>query len=467
MENVLFVRLSSNLVFKREHPINIQPPLDIGYCAAVLEKNGYKVYMIDSIFKRNFYRMIRNLKVKPNIVVIHLTTATYEVAMKLAKYFKEKYNPSPKIISMGQHATSLPNTLVFRNSPIDFCIIGEAEKTILDLCNSLERGNGFKNIRGIAFFDSERDSFVKTKPQELIEDLDSLPYPKHEWFSSGLYRIYYPSGLKRNKWGFIIATRGCPYECIFCSPTLRVSYGKKFRKRSPKKVVEEMEYMVSRFGVKSIFFLDDNFSFDREWVLELCRGIKRRKLNIKWAAQVKLNHINKQMLKEMKSSGCETLCFGVESGSDRILKILKKSVTVREIKRSCSIVKEEGMFTSCFFMIGCPTETMEEIEETFNLALEIDSDLIQVAFFTPYPGSPVFKEFRGKIPFRRFSHYDTLVHNFSNVPFERLRRAQKEFYWKYYARPSYILRHWKNLLRIGVMNEMELVKKTARFLFKI
>ena len=126
MKNVLFVRLSSNLVFEKEHPINIQPPLDIGYCAAVLEDNGYNVRMVDSIFKKDFYKKIFNLKVEPDIVVIHLTTATYEVAMKLAKYFKEKYDS--KIISMGQHATALPDTLVFKNSPIDFCVIGEPEK---------------------------------------------------------------------------------------------------------------------------------------------------------------------------------------------------------------------------------------------------------------------------------------------------------------------------------------------------
>jgi len=458
--------LSSNLVFKKEHPINIQPPLDIGYCAAVLEKNGYNVHIIDSIFKKNFYGTILNWKVRPSIVVIHLTTAAYEVAMKLARYFKEKY--ASKIIFMGQHASALPDTLVFKNSPVDICMIGEAEKTILDVCNSLSRNKkNFRKIRGIAFFDSERNSFVKTKPQRLIEDLDSLPYPKHEWFSNGLYRIYYPSASKKTKWGFIIATRGCPYKCIFCSPTLRVSYGKKFRKRTPRNVVDEMEYITNRFGVKSIFFLDDNFSFDQKWVLALCKEMKRRKLNVRWAAQIKLNHINREMLKEMKSSGCETLCFGVESGSDRILNILRKGITVREIKKSSSMINKEDMFTVCFFMIGCPTETMEEIEKTFKLALEIDSDLIQVAFFTPYPGSPIFEKFRKKFLFSRFSHYDTLIHNFSNVPSGRLMRAQKEFYWKYYARPSFILRHWKNLLRIGVMNEMELVRKTTRFLFEI
>lgn len=228
-----------------------------------------------------------------------------------------------------------------------------------------------------------------------------------------------------------------------------------------------MEYLVTKFDVGSVFFLDDNFSLDREWVISLCKEVKERQLDVRWAAQVKLNHIDKQMLKEMKSSGCETLCFGVESGSDRILKILKKGITVREIKRSCRMIKEEGMFTTCFFMIGCPTETMEEIEETFDLALEIDPDLIQVAFFTPYPGSPIFEKFREKIPFSKFSHYDTLVHNFSNVPSEKLRRAQIEFYRKFYIRPSYIARHWRNILHIGTPNVMELGKKAVRFLFKI
>jgi radical SAM superfamily enzyme YgiQ (UPF0313 family) len=267
----------------------------------------------------------------------------------------------------------------------------------------------------------------------LIKNLDKLPFPKHDWFLNGRYLAFYPIKiLKRIRWGFVESSRGCPYKCIFCSPTLRISFGKRYRVRSAENVVDEIEYLVSR-GVNVIKFVDDEFTLDRERIEKLCDEIIKRKIKIKWIAQGRVGNLDRKIIKKMKMAGCSTLCFGVESGSDRILKLLKKDQTTEQIKKIFKLCKEYGILTVAYFLIGCPTETKEEILQTYKLCKEINPIMIQVAFFTPYPGSPYYEKINSneRPSFDKFSHYNAIACNLSNVNSRELLKMQKRFYTRW------------------------------------
>lgn len=472
LKNVTFIRLNPCLPFNTSHPQNNTPPVDIGYCASILDKNGYRTSFIDILELLKIKKLsifINSVKrLKPDIVIIHTTTTTAKLAIDLAMKIKSELNIP--IFSMGQHPTAMPETFLYNGSPIDVCIIGEADITTLELVKTFQKNGKIESLDGIAFFNNQKNMVVRTHKRELVQELDTLPFPKHDFFINGGYYVYYPiKTMEKIKTGFILSSRGCPYKCLFCSPTLRVSYGAEYRSRSPKNVVDEIEYLASRYGVNTIYFIDDDFTLDRKRVHGICDEILERKLDVKWAIQSRVSDIDKNLVRKMKKANCSTFCFGVESGSSRILKLLRKEVTKDQIRKAFKIVKNMGLLTVGFFMIGCPTETYEEIEETFQFCKELQPDLIQLAFFTPYPGSPAFEEIGEKIDFERYSHYNDIAFNFSEVSEEKLRELQKKFYKNYYLSTGFMWRYLKSRFSYILKNfnrEINLIKSAFRFLYK-
>jgi radical SAM superfamily enzyme YgiQ (UPF0313 family) len=471
MANITFVRVTHSTIFKNSHPEQITPLLSICYCASILEHKGHKVKLIDTFtdhytLKKLFEKIRSN---HPDVLVIDTITTTSKLCLELAEKVKETLNIP--ILLMGQHPTVLPETFLFKNTPIDVCIIGEPEITISELLGKLEN-KGYKKVNGIAFFDKRKNRFIKTRPRRLISNLDVLPFPKHSLYMNGKYNFHFPMLLrKKMKIGFMLTSRGCPYNCIFCSPALRVSYGKKYRARTAKNVVDEIEYLISEFGVNAIYFQDDNFLYDSERVKRICNEIIKRKLEITWSAQGRVDNINKNLARMMKKAGCSSLSFGVESGSERILKILKKGTTKKQIRKAFKILKETGILTNASFMIGCPTETMEEMKETLKFAKELQPDIVQVHIFTPYPGSSIFRKLdKNIIPdFEKFTHYNDVTINLSSIPSKEVKRFHKSFYREYYLNPRFFAKYIRYRLPYAIFNiefELSLVKSALRFIFQ-
>jgi len=462
---VLFIRLSPYLLIKNPHPQDVSPHPDIGYSSAILEKEGHEVYLIDTeAEKYSFKKILFEIdKINPEVIFILTKTPTAKLTIKIAKKIKSKFKTS--IFLFGQHASSIPESFLFQGSPIDLCVIGEPEITIKELLENFGQDSIF-SVNGIAYYDRE---LKFTKPRELIQNLDSLPLPKHNFFLNEKYKVYYPINfLGRIKWGFMESSRGCPYDCIFCSPTLRLSYGKTYRALPPKKVVDEIEYLISK-GVNVVEFMDDIFTFDQERIVKICEEINRRGIKIKWTAQTRPDLVSKPLLKKMKLAGCSTIRFGIESGSDRILKLLKKNTTKEQIKTVFEWCKKIGILTVGYFMIGNPSETEEEIEETINFCRYLKPDMIQVAFFTPYPGSPSFDLLKNsdKLCFNKFSHYNRPEFCLSNLSKDRLLKLQKIFYLKWFLLPHVFFTYTKRkLLQLffNFRNEFDFLIKTIRFL---
>lgn len=454
ISRILFLRLGSPRIYKKHsHPRNLLPPIMLGYMMSILEKE-YVIKFFDSRFEESSLELLKkSLDFKPDIIIAYFMTYDYEFSLKFLKELKKICGA--KIICVGQHATFAPKSLIFKRSPVDYLFLGECETVLPEFLKKLASGSSIKSFEGLYYLGK------KSIPKPIfVKHLDKLPIPKHDFFDPQKYKSAYPLPIiQRAKWGYVLATRGCPYKCIFCSPTIRESFGETFRTRPVKSVVDEMEYL-KKLGVNVIFFLDDTPTISRKFLYDLCNEIIKRKLKIKWICHGRIDHLDKKLMKKMKIAGCCLIKVGVESGSNRIVfDILKKTFQKKDwnsmAKRFFKEAKEVGIPIIAMFILGNPSETREEILETIKLIRETDSDMLQIAYFTPYPGSPAFSMyFKNKEPKfnENFYHYNPKFINLSSLSNEELEQFQKKIYRMFYLRPRFILKHLKRYFLFYLLN---------------
>lgn len=295
--------------------------------------------------------------------------------------------PDAFYVCGGVHSTAVPiETLKALN--VDCVVMGEGEYTIKELCETELSESKLKGVRGIAY--RYNGKIRMNESRELIENLDELPFPARRLLDFDRYLVYdLIRGTYRGKHTTIIASRGCPYRCIYCSSHL--IFGRKVRRRSADSVLDEVEYLIENYGIKGVWFVDDTFTIGKNWVLNFCKRIRERKLRFEWGCQARVNTVSEEMLKAMKKAGCIQLDFGVESGSNKVLKVLKKDIDTDTIKGAFKLARRCGLRTLATFMVGNPEETKEDIEKTYKLAKEISADYTEFFFTTPYPGTELFK----------------------------------------------------------------------------
>lgn len=460
---ILFLNLTEHSFLGVKHPQHLTPPLDIGYCAAILEKQSYDTEFIDTATKKASIKSLTKIIAKEqfDFVIIKPSLRAIKHVTDLAQSIKKISHAV--IILIGPVPSLVPQKFLFKDTPIDFCVIGEPELILPKLVKTVNSKKE-SNIKGIAFF---KKKLILAQQQKYIKNLDKLPFPKHSFFINRGYNFFYPLDVKeRKKMGFMLSSRGCPFNCTFCSPMERASYGNEYRGRSAKNVVDEMEFLVSH-GVNGIYFMDDLFTFDKKRVEEICEEIVKRKLDVKWAVQSRVGNLSDETLKKMKIAGCSTICLGIESGNERILKQLNKRIELDEIEKTVKEMKRNGINTVGFFIIGNPTETTKEILNTMQFAKKLKLDMIQVHFFTPYPGSASFGNFNP-------NNVEEL--NINEMPFsfssvtekEKLKFLQNYFYKSIYLSPSYLPRYLKRSATsvFNVDEELKLLKNTFNYFFR-
>ena len=458
---VLFLNLTEHLNPKIKHPRHIHPQLDIGYCASLLDAHGHETFFMDFAIKKfsldKIIDFVKKRKIK--IVVFKLSPCILSWGLSFLNDIKK--NSNVFLIGVGPTPTVLTSELLFKGSPVDLCVIEEPEITLLELINRIESGKKIENVLGTAFF---KKRLIVNKRRPFINDLDCLPSPKHSFFLDKGYTFFYPTSMFGElKTGFILSTRGCPYNCIFCSPVERVSFGKSHRVRESDKVVDEMEFL-KRKGVNFIYFEDDNFTFDNDHVKKICEEIIKRRLKIRWGVQARVDNVDYETLKLMKKAGCSTICFGIESGSPRILKIINKAVNLKQIKNAVQNANKLGIKTIGFFIIGNPSEKRKEIIESLRLAKELPLDMVQVHFFTPYPGSNAFRNFVSNSDIEDLNTQDFPT-SLSRLSKEELKRYQKYFYLNFYFRTGRIFKTFSRFLNLfNLKNEIKLLKQTISYL---
>lgn len=348
------------------------PPLGLAYIAAVLRSQGYSVRIIDMNVEIKSLQELEKIceKEKPDIIGVSSTTITYNTCVNILKHVKT-FLPSAIRVVGGPHASIMPHEFLDYS---DFVVYGEGEYTMLELIKTLENNGDPSTIKGLIFKGNKE--VIKTDIRPLINDLDNLPLPA---------RYLLPMEAYNDNKGAILTSRGCPFNCIFCNSHL--IFGKKFRARSPKNVVDEIEYLIKAYNVQVIRILDDMFTLNRKRVLEICDEILNRGLNIGWELTngTRVDKVDKELLEKMHEAGCYRIYYGIESGSEKVLKLLRKDIKLDQVRRVVKWTKEIGIEVGGFFMIGGPGETMETLKETENFIDELDLDYVHLSIATPYP----------------------------------------------------------------------------------
>ena len=362
-------------------------PMGLLSLAAMLEKHGFTVTIDDLVYEEEELKLIERLaETKPDIIGFSfLTTAVARTINLVDKAAKAV--PHAIRIGGGAHCTGLPEKSL-QDINLHYVIAGEGEYPLLDFCTRQRDGKPVESVNGLVYRSGEK--IIVNPIGGFIEDLNQLPLPA--WHLINMENYLFPpgyiKGLFYKRTVPVMTSRGCPSHCIFCSsPGI---FGRRIRRRSVDNVMNEISILRERFNIDGIFFLDDTFTLNTDWVLEFCRQMKQQNINLPWSCQTRVNVVTKPLLQTMKDAGCVQVDYGIESGSDRILKVIKKGTTVALIRKAFAIAHEVGLRTYGSILIGNPTETLEDIRMTKELLKEIKPSLTLFNFLTPMPGSELY-----------------------------------------------------------------------------
>jgi len=314
-----------------------------------------------------------------------------------------------------------------KNEQVDAVCTGEGEETILELVNN---NFSFEGVKGIWY--KKKGVVVKNLPREPIEDLDKLPFPERDSFDMDKYMEYWfqLDSVAGNLRGVnILASRGCPYKCSYCQPTLETLFGKKLRKRSPKNIVDELEYLKEKYNINAFIFDDDTFIIDKGWVSEICSLMISRKLDLIWGCNARANLVTEELFRKMKEAGLRCVFIGVESGSQRVLdEVYNKGITLEQVESSATILKKLKLNVMGYFMLGAPTETKEEMNQTIRFASKLPIDEATFSITTPLPKTYLYDKTKDLIKkdVEEFDYYKTSVYG-KDLSFMK-RKALLSFY---------------------------------------
>jgi radical SAM superfamily enzyme YgiQ (UPF0313 family) len=436
-------------------------PLFLAYTAAVLEKQGLPVELIDC---RPSYISTEMLleKFDKNVILAVIQTATVSINQDLetAKKIKNKF-PKTKIALVGSHVSVLDQEILENNQYIDFIAREEYEYTIRDLARALIDKTDLDNILGMTF--RKNKEIVRNQNRPYIEDLDELPFPARHFLPLDKY---FEPIFRSKRTLRLTGSRGCPFHCTFCLWT-QTMFGRKARFRNPKKIVDEIEHLINIHQAKELYFEDDTFTLIPKQAIEVCNEILRRRIRIPWSCMSRVDTVNEEMLKRMKEAGCFMIRFGVESSSQEILNRVKKGTTIEQVVKAFKMTKKSGIEFHAAYTFGLPGETKETLEQTIKFAVRLNSEYAQFAIAMPFPGTELYQEAEknGWLKANDWSDFEATensVLEYPNLKAQEIVQAVKKAYRKFYFRPSYIL---KRACKVKSVNEFsQLVRGTVNLI---
>jgi anaerobic magnesium-protoporphyrin IX monomethyl ester cyclase len=390
-------------------------PLGLMYIASVLDKAGYKVEILDAFMTNSVFKKIKDMlevgmpyarirkeiqRRNPDIVgIANPFTCQTDNAVKVANLVKE-VNPAIVTVVGGPHVTVVPVDFLEEAKSVDVAVVGEGEYAMLDISRVFEGRKDMSEVQGIAY--RKNNKVVLNPPRPFIRNLDELPYPAYQLVDMEQYlepkSIEYRSF--KNRAISMVTSRGCPFNCCFCSVHLHM--GKVFRAHSAKYVVNHIEHMVKKYRVKTIFFEDDNLTFDLKRFEAICDGIIAKGIKVAWETPngIRADRLTLNLLKKMKKSGCKSVFFGIESGDQHVLdNIIGKSLNLKDAVKVAKMCKDIGLKTGAFYIIGFPGEKKENMLRTVELALRLKRDFdvgMHLFFATPSYGTRLYEECKQK-----------------------------------------------------------------------
>lgn len=444
--------------------VSTQYPINLGYLASTLMADNFEVelwdYVVEQFDDSAFTERIRISK--PDLIGITSMTNTIVSVSKIVRVIKKNFNEM-KIVIGGTHATTLPKRTMEEIPGIDYIIRGEGELTFLELCRKLNDQQNVGDILGLVY--RQNQEIIINEMRSLIEDINSIPFPARNLVDSGLYnRSHTSRGISRNFFTVseLITSRGCPNQCIFCAG--HVSYGYRVRFRSVENVLREVKDCIEKYGSKHFTILDDTFTLIPQRTIEICQGLKD--LGVTWDCNTRVNNVTKELLQIMKDSGCIKVSFGIEASSERMLKEIKKGITLDQVKYAVRWAKEVkiGIIEGTFILGSHPSETIEEVHATIALMKELDLDFVSYGIIVPFPGTEIFQIMKDRgyvdenLDWSKFIFLgdDPPPWRTDNFTSADLLRLQKEVLRKYYLRPKYIMK------KLSQINNAEEIKYYVR-----
>lgn len=432
-----------------------QPPMGLALIAAVLERAGYPVTVVDANALNLRLESITPLLKDADVIGLTAMTPSINIALATARHLKKAY-PTLPIILGGTHATLLPEETLAAAPEIDIIVRGEGEETILKILPALENRQPLSGIAGITY---RKDSkIVSNRASSKAISLDSLPFLAYHLLPWQKYKPHPPHG-RALPFAVIITSRGCPYHCAYCSKPI---FGRTFRAQTPKRVVDEIAYYQEKFGIKEMAFYDDVFTLDKKRAHGIADEIIKRGLKLHWSCETRVNLVDKELLRHLKQAGCYSVSYGIESGSPEILKAIDKGITLEQVAEAVRWTHEVGLQTIGYFMIGSPGETTETIRQTIRLAKQLQLDFAQFAVTTPFPGTKLYDLYlngrkNADIPWESFVYAGTgkgLSPVFESNLLNRneIQRWAKRAYREFYLRPSY---YWQRLRHTTSLGELK------------
>jgi radical SAM superfamily enzyme YgiQ (UPF0313 family) len=442
-------------------------PLGTLYASSMMRENGFRVSFFDSMFAHSANDIIPELeKEQPGLFVIYDDGFNYltkmcltnmrEAAFQMIKLAKR--SGCTVIVSSSDSTDRYEEYL---NEGADFILLGEAEMTLLELANAINKGqNDFLSIQGIAY--KKDDAIIKTARRNVIKELDSLPFPAWDLIDMEPYRKMW-----QNSRGFFSmnmgTTRGCPFKCNWCAKPI---YGNRYNSRSPENVISELKMLKEKFQFDHIWFCDDIFGLKPGWVHAFADLVEKENLDFKFKIQARADLLlQEEYIKDLVRAGCENVWMGAESGSQRILDAMDKGITIEQIKNSTSLLKKHGIRPSFFIQFGYLGETMEDIKKTISMINNLLPCELGISVSYPLPGTLFYDKVKAQLQEKtNWTDSDELALMFRNTypaPFyKQLHRYVHKSYRQHIA-----IENLKNIFTKPTTISLGSFKKAVSFIY--
>lgn len=447
MANVLLINPSSRGFYKGS-PVEEAAPLNPVLCLAILasslKKKGHKVKALDFNLKEvdeQFFIKTLN-EFKPEYICFTFVTPLFPIIQNLAKIAKNM-NKKVVIIGGGPHSSSMPED-VLKESEIDITVIGEGDIVITEVIE-----NGAQNVKGVSF--KKEGKIILNGKKDLIQDLDTLPFPDWSIFNLEKYKNSSHLVSKKSPLGFLETSRGCIFDCCYCN---KVMLGRSFRAKSVKRVVEEIKYMLNQ-GFKELLLVDDGFTTDIKRAHKICHLIIKEGLKFPWTLTngIRVDRVTPEIFFDLKKAGCYKVAFGIESGDESVLKDIGKYTRLEQVKDAVKWANKAGIETLGSFMIGLPLDTEKTMQKTIDFAKQLDISVAKFTITIPYPGTRLFDDYSSKnlIKSTNWGYYDAYkpneLYDHPNLDWDVIYRYHKKAFREFYFRPKYIL---KRIINSGI-----------------
>ncbi len=432
-------------------PVN--EPMGLAYLAATLEKGGHRVSILDApALELTSKDICQNMEGQGyEMVGVTMLTPMYGRSIEVTKAIKGSF-PEMMVTVGGPHPTILPSETLMENGEIDFAVIGEGEIVFLNLVNTLAKGGNLGDVAGIAY--RKNGVVVMNPPPAVVSNLDDLPIPSRHLLP--MHRYHMTKSRSQSQHAFTVSVaRGCPFNCAFCF--CRKMFGLKVRHHSVARVIKEIQILIADYSAKEINLEADTITVNKKFIGSLCDEIVRSGLSKKiiWTCESRIDTVNEDMLKKMKAAGCWQISYGVETGSQRLLEVVHKDITLEKIEEVFAITKEVGISIRAFYMLGIPTETRDESLATIAFARKLEAEWSQFQLYTPFPGTELFEiaAKEGRLKSRNWADYKShggwTKGDIAYVPEGRsvaeMKYLQKRAYRSVYLRPRVFWRFAKNV----------------------